>query len=118
MLYLLFFGIGVSALAQNAKLRGIVLDENNQAVPHVSISNGVFTSQSNDNGFYELSIPSNKKVTVVFSHISLKSASIFLFLKPNEIIEFNPVLNTRNEQMSEVIVTAKNSKRKIGRAHV
>ena len=111
MLYLLFFGIGVSALAQNAKLRGIVLDENNQAVAHVSISNGVFTSQSNDNGFYELSIPSNKKVTVVFSHISLKSASIFLFLKPNEIIEFNPVLNTRNEQMSEVIVTAKNSKR-------
>ena len=111
ILNLLFLGIGFSALAQNAKLRGIILDENNQAVSNVSVSNGVFVSQSNANGFYELSIPSNKKVNVVFTHISLKSISIFLFLKPKESLEFNPILNSRQEQMSEVIVTAKNSKR-------
>ena len=111
ILYLLFFGIGFSALAQNAKLRGIVLDENKQAVANISVSNDAIGTQSNSNGVYELSIPANQKVRVVFSHISLKSASIILFLKPNEIMEFNPVLNTREEQMSEVIVTAKNSKR-------
>jgi hypothetical protein len=111
ILYLLFFGIGFSALAQNAKLRGIVLDENKQAVANVSVSNDAIGTQSNSNGVYELSIPANQKVRVIFSHLSLKSASIILFLKPNEIMEFNPVLNTREEQMSEVIVTAKNSKR-------
>ncbi len=103
--------MGFSALAQNAKLRGIVLDENKQAVANVSVSNGGIGTQSNLNGVYELSIPVNKKVTVVFSHISLKSVKIILFLKPNESMEFNPVLNTRQEQMSEVIVTAKNNKR-------
>lgn len=103
--------MGFSAFAQNAKLRGIVLDENKQAVANVSVSNGAIGTQSNSSGVYELSIPANQKVRVVFSHLSLKSASIFLFLKPNEIMEFNPVLNTRQEQMSEVIITAKNNKR-------
>jgi hypothetical protein len=108
---LLFFGIGFSALAQNAKLRGVVLDENKQAVANVSIASGPAKTLSNSNGFYELTIPSNKKITVVFTHISLKSASIVLFLKPNEIFEFNPVMNSRVEQMGEVIVTSNNTKR-------
>ena len=111
ILYFLFFGMGFSAFAQNAKLRGIVLDENKQAVANVSVSNGAIGTLSNFNGVYELSIPANQKVRVVFSHLSLKSASIVLFLKPNEIMEFNPVLNIRQEQMSEVIITAKNNKR-------
>lgn len=108
---LLFFGIGFSSLAQNAKLRGIILDENKQAVANVSVACGSVGTQSNSNGFYELSIPSNKKVTVVFSHVALKTSSIVLFLKSNENFEFNPVMNTRQEQMGEVVVTAKNNKR-------
>ena len=111
IVHLLIFGIGFSALAQNAKLRGVVLDENKQSVADVSISNGAGGTQSNSNGYYELTIPANKKTTVVFTHISLKAISIVLFLKPNESIEFNPVMNTRQEQMGEVIVTAKNTKR-------
>jgi hypothetical protein len=107
----LFFGIGFSSLAQNAKLRGIILDENKQAVAHVSVSNGAVGTQSNSNGFYELPISADKKTTVVFTHISLKSVAIVLFLKPNESFEFNPVMNTRQEQMGEVIVTANNNKR-------
>ena len=94
---LLFFGIGFSSLAQNAKLRGIILDENKQAVAHVFVSNGEVGTQSNSNGFYELTIPSNKKVTVVFSHVALKTSSIVLFLKSNENFEFNPVMNTRQD---------------------
>ncbi len=111
---LLFFGIGFSAMAQNAKLRGILLDENKQAVANVSIASGSARTQSNSNGFYELIIPANKKATVVFTHISLQPVSIILLLKPNESVEFNPVMNTRQEQMGEVVVTAKNSKRILG----
>ena len=111
IVHFLIFGIGFSALSQNAKLRGVVLDENKQSVANVSITNGAGGTQSNSNGYYELTIPASKKTTVVFTHISLKSVSIVLFLKPNESMEFNPVMNTRQEQMGEVIVTAKNTKR-------
>lgn len=111
LLMLFFLGVNCSALAQNAKVRGIVLDENHQAVAHVSIACGSVGTQSNLNGFYELSIPANKKVTVVFSHVALKTSSIVLFLKSNENFEFNPVMNTHQEQMGEVIVTTKNTKR-------
>ena len=111
IVHFLIFGIGFSALAQNAKLRGVVLDENKQSVADVSITNGAGGTQSNSNGYYELTIPANKKTTVVFTHISLKAISIVLFLKPNESIEFNPLMNTRQEQMGEVVVTAKNTKR-------
>ena len=76
--------MGFSAFAQNAKLRGIVLDENKQALANVSVSNGAIGTQSNSSGVYELSIPANQKVRVVFSHLSLKSASIVLFLKPKK----------------------------------
>ena len=108
---LLFFGIGFSALAQNAKLRGVVLDENKKAVANVSITSSSVQTQSNSNGFYELTIPANKKATIVFTHIALKTSAIVLFLQPNEIFEFNPVMNSRVEQMGEVIVTANNTKR-------
>jgi len=111
LLMLFFLGVNCSALAQNAKVKGIVLDENHQAVAHVSIACGSVGTQSNLNGFYELSIPANKKVTVVFSHVALKTSSIVLFLKSNENFEFNPVMNTHQEQMGEVIVTTKNTKR-------
>ena len=111
IVHFLIFGIGFSALAQNAKLRGVVLDENKQSVANVSITNGAGGTQSNSNGFYELTIPANKKSTIVFTHIALKTSSIVLFLQPNEIFEFNPIMNSRVEQMGEVIVTANNTKR-------
>lgn len=108
---LLLFTIGWCSWAQKANLKGVILDENKQAVANVSVSYGTIGTQSNSNGFYELTIPANTKITVLFKHLSLKSVSIVLFLKPNESVEFNPVLNALQEQMSEVIVTAKNSKR-------
>ena len=107
----LFFGIGFSTLAQNAMVRGVVLDENKQAVANVSIASGTVRTQSNPNGFYEISIPANKKSTVVFTHVALKTSSIVLLLQSNEIFEFNPVMNSLVEQMGEVIVTANNTKR-------
>lgn len=111
IVHLLCLGIGCSAWAQSAKLRGVVLDENKQALANVSVSSGTTLTQSNPNGFYELIIPANKKTTIVFTHIALKTSSIVLFLQPNEIFEFNPVMNNRVEQMGEVIVTANNAKR-------
>ena len=71
-----FFCFGFAALAQSARIKGVILDKNNQAVANVNVSCLGETTQSNTNGFYDLKIPANQKVTVIFTHISLKKVSV------------------------------------------
>jgi hypothetical protein len=106
-----FFCFGFAALAQSARVKGVILDKNNQAVANVNVSCLGETTQSNTNGFYDFKIPANQKVTVLFTHISLKKVSVSILLKENEAQEFNLVMNEYQEQMGEVIVLAKNRKR-------
>jgi hypothetical protein len=106
-----FFGISFAALAQSARIKGIILDKNNQAVANVNVSCLGSTTQSNKNGFYDLKIPANQKVAVVFTHISLKKVTVSIALKENQEQELNLVMNEFQEQMGEVIISAKNRKR-------
>ena len=73
-------------LAQNstAKVAGIVLDENNKPVENVNVSYQTKTSTTDKNGFYEISVPANQKVVLVFTHTSLKSITVTLQLKRSE----------------------------------
>ncbi len=98
-------------LAQSATVKGVILDKKNQPVENANISCLGVGVQSNANGFYNITVPANKKVGIVFSHISLKKATIFLTLKPNEAYEFNLVMNDQEEQMGEVVIVANNKKR-------
>ena len=61
--------------------------------------------------FLKFNVPSNKKVSLIFTHISLKMMSLTVNLKPNEIFVFNPVMSNSEEQMGEVFVSSKNKKR-------
>ena len=99
------------AFAQSAHIKGIILDKNNQPVENVNVSGRGVGTKSNENGFYRLTVPSNQKVTIVFSHISLKKATVSVSLKPNEDYEFNLLMNDQEEQMGEVVVTVNNKKR-------
>jgi hypothetical protein len=105
-----FFCASLSLLAQTARIKGVILDKNNQPVGNVNVSYSSIGTQSNKNGFYELKVPANQKVTVVFTHVSLKKITITFSLDSNEQKEFNPVMNDQEEQMGEVIVTANNRK--------
>ncbi|MFV5689114.1 carboxypeptidase-like regulatory domain-containing protein [Flavobacterium sp. ZT3R25] len=111
ILVFLFFFVGLAASAQSARIKGIILDKKNQPVANVNVLCLGKTTQSNINGFFDLAVPANQKVEVVFSHISLKKATVFIVLKSNEDYEFNLVMNDYQEQMGEVIVIAKNGKR-------
>ncbi|SHG06938.1 CarboxypepD_reg-like domain-containing protein [Flavobacterium micromati] len=96
--------------AQTARVRGVILDKNKQPVENVNVSCLNVISQSNSNGFYDLKIPANQKVVVVFTHISLKKITMSFTFNANEQKEFNPVMSDQEEQMGEVIVSAKNRK--------
>ncbi|MFV8327180.1 TonB-dependent receptor [Flavobacterium sp. ZS1P14] len=106
-----FFFVGLSLSAQSARIRGVILDKNNQPVANVNVLCLGKTTQSDASGFFDLVVPANQKLAVVFTHISLKKATVSIVLKPNEAYEFNLVMSDHQEQMGEVIVIAKNGKR-------
>lgn len=112
IIFVFFFcWIGSISFGQTATVKGIILDKNNQVVENVNVSSSGIGTQSNGNGFYEITIPANKMAVIVFSHVSLKKTTISITLKSNESYEFNPVMSDREEQMGEVIITSKNRKR-------
>lgn len=98
----LFFFISVAAFAQTARIKGVILDENNQPVGDADISYKNTSTTSNENGFYILTVPANQKITIIFSHLSNKSSSLDIELKPNEDFEFNPVLSKKVEMIGVV----------------
>ena len=100
-----FCCIGIASFAQTAHVKGIILDKNNQPVESVNISCSGKGTQSDVNGFFEISVPANTTSTIIFTHISLKKTTVRVTLKSNESFEFNPVMSDREEQMGEVIVT-------------
>ncbi|MES2813126.1 MAG: TonB-dependent receptor [Bacteroidota bacterium] len=108
----LFFSlISFVTLAQTARVKGVVLDENNQPVANVNVSFQDKNTQSDASGFYILTIPSNTKSNLKFSHLSLKAAVVALELKTNEDYEFNIVLKSTTEQLGEVVINNNRNKR-------
>lgn len=111
-LFILFFVVSSAfTYSQSARVKGIVLDENNFPVENVNVSFQKKSAVTNKNGFYIIPVPANEKITLVFSHISLKKTTVTLELKANEDFEFNVVMNLKAEQMGEVIITTNSRKR-------
>jgi hypothetical protein len=111
LLAVIFFCFCIVVFAQTAQIKGVILDKDNQVVEHVNVSFDKVVTQSNKNGFYELTVPSNQKIVLGFSHVSLKKATVSFTLTPNEEYEFNLVMNDKDEQIGEVVITVNNKKR-------
>jgi len=107
----LFLCSSYISFAQNGHVKGIILDSEKRPVPDVNIVASGSSSKTDSNGFFEIEIPSNKKTSLIFTHISLKMMSLTVNLKPNEIFVFNPVMSNSAEQMGEVFVSSNNKKR-------
>ena len=111
LIILFFFFLGIYSYAQNARVKGIILDENNNPVENVNINAQNKSAKTNANGFYEISIPANQKISIIFSHVSLQKTTVTLQLKPNEDYEFNVTMNNKAEQMGEVVIV--NNKKRV-----
>lgn len=111
---LLIFGLLIisGSHAQNATIKGVILDENLEPVSLVDIrSNEGQGTISNENGFYLLEIPAGRKVTVVFSHLSYKDTRFSIYLREGETQEINPVLKKDLEQIGEIVISGNNNER-------
>ena len=91
---------------QTATIKGIVFNEAQQPLDAVAISWNAEGTQTDENGYYLITIPANREIKISFSHIGYKQRSTRFKLQPGEIIEFNPVLKTSVEQMADVVVTS------------
>ena len=102
---IVFLSLGPLVLAQSATVQGVLLDETNTPIENVNIAynnNGV---SSNINGFYSIEIPSDQEIVLQFSHVNYKKTQVSFRLKPNESVEFNPVLKSEIEQIETVVIT-------------
>jgi hypothetical protein len=108
---LLFIFFPFFAMAQNARIKGIILDEKNKPVDEVSIKYNEKGTTSNKNGFYQLLIPVNETITIIFSHITLKPVTLKIKLNNNEDFEYNIVMKDNIGQIGEVIISNESKKR-------
>jgi len=104
-LFLMVISLG-TVIGQQGVIRGVVMDENQLPLPNVSVTVASTGTTTNENGFYSISLSSQTKQNLTFSHIGHKPATVQIFLKPGEIFELNPVLSTKIDQFGEVIVRA------------
>ena len=102
---IVFFSVLTLSFAQNATIKGIILDENNQPIEKVNVKTDNNGTATNTNGFYIITIPANKEITIEFTHLSHKKVVSTFNLKNGESFEFNPVMSTSIEQIATVIVS-------------
>ena len=97
--------LSVLTFAQSAKINGVILDSNNNAVEGVTVSYQNKSALTDETGFYSIVVPSNQKITLVYTHISLGRITASFLLKPNEELEYNPVMILNTEQLEDVVIT-------------
>lgn len=88
--------------AQTTRIYGAVKDQNNQVVEGLSVEYKRFGSITDAKGFYSLSVPSGKKISLVFSHLSYVNQIHTFELFDGEQKSFDLVLSSDITQISEV----------------
>lgn len=107
---LLLWLCSLGIFAQNATIQGVVTNANQQPIPFVTITTNLgLGTTTNENGFYRLDVPTSKQVELTFSHISHKNVTVSINVKPNSSNELHPVMNTKTEQIGEVVVQGNRS---------
>lgn len=106
----IFLFIITFSFGQNARIKGVILDEQNNPVSNVTVTSGTSSVVSNENGFYSILVTSNTDVKVTFSHLTFKLSTYTFNLKNNEDFEFNPKLNSKEAIIEPVVITAKTRK--------
>lgn len=108
----IFLLFSIVSFSQNARVKGVILDENNKPLEGVNVSYQTKSAITDASGFYTINVPANQKIVLVFTHVTMKQSTLTIpSLKPNEDYEFNPVLNSTAEQLGDVIVV--NNKKRV-----
>ena len=117
-LILLLITTTTAVFAQQATVRGVLLDTFNEPIAGANViveTTGVLTDL---NGYYLIEIPSNEEVVITYSYVGYKNTQLTISLKPNSDFEFNPIMDVSVEQIGTVELSAKRNKRVRGIATI
>lgn len=101
---LLFVFLSALTYAQTATIKGVLKNSTKEFVEGATISylkNGV---TSNKNGEYQLTVPADKEITIIISHVSYKTIAKTIKIPLNKTLRFSPILEIKIEEISEVVV--------------
>ena len=90
--------------SQTAELKGVVTDKNGNTIENVSVSYGSTGTSTNKKGEYYLQIPSNKSISILFSHISYQNLNKIFIVPSGKTLNYSPKLQIKTEEINEVIV--------------
>ncbi|RZJ73656.1 carboxypeptidase regulatory-like domain-containing protein [Flavobacterium sp.] len=109
LLFSLFFLLfGIVAFAQNARITGVLLDEENKPIDGASVTAGDKTVMTLENGFFVIDVPSGQVFSFSVKHPGYKQLVQKFELSPNETMEFNPVMSAKFEQLRDVVINKAN----------
>ena len=108
----IFLFISIHINAQEATIEGIILDENDVPIPGANLSFTNGGTQTNENGYYELSVPANQKIVLTITYVGFeKVESTISPIPANTRVELNFVLKTGVEQIGTVTITGNRNNR-------
>ncbi|MFK5958861.1 MAG: carboxypeptidase-like regulatory domain-containing protein [Lutibacter sp.] len=106
---ILFLIVTTTIVAQNSVIIGIVKNTDKEPIEGVAVSylnNGTTT---NNKGEFQLTVPGDIEIKVVFRHISYTKFSKIVTIPKNRTYRFSPILHSKIEEINEVVV--KNNKK-------
>jgi hypothetical protein len=106
LLFITFLFASIHGLAQNAVLKGKITAENGKPLSDVQIyleSNNQKGTTSDQNGRYELTIPANKKLNIIYSHTSFAPQTLTISLIEGETKIFDLLMAGIELDTAEVI---------------
>ena len=106
LLPLLLFCLFMQNLAgQQSVIKGRVTDSLNRPIEDVSVTVNSIGTVTDSEGRYELEVTGDRRVVIVFRHISYKMLTRSFRLQGGRTMNFSPRLYLREEQMKEIILT-------------
>lgn len=88
-------------------LKGTVKNNLKQGIEKVSIKYGKTGTVTNADGTYQIRIPLDEEITVIFRHISYQTFTKKITVKSRNVLRFSPVLILKTEKLKEILVKDK-----------
>jgi iron complex outermembrane recepter protein len=104
---ILFLTINIFGFSQNGTVKGIIKDNNHVSLfgVNISIKNTVKGTQTNENGFFEISNIQNGDYVLTISYMGFRTKEIPFKLNSNETVDLGIItLYEGNELLQEVVI--------------
>jgi hypothetical protein len=104
-IFLLLFLVPSFLVAQKTTiLKGTVKNIQKQGIEKVSIKFGKTGTVSDEDGNYQLRIPLDEEITIIFNHISYQKFTKKITAKSRNVLRFSPILLLKTENLDEVVI--------------